>query len=587
MNRQTCFLVGSFFLLLCQLCSAQDRPNVLFIAVDDLRPSMGCYGDQLAITPNMDRLAGNGLLFDRAYCQVAVCNPSRASLMTGQRPDKLGVWTLPIHFREAKPDAITMPQWFRKFGYTAVSHGKIYHNPTPDPQSWSEPIKDLPKLPYPYPDGTKAAIKAAREELPKRDWRKSNLRAPCTAAPDLPDDQLLDGARTDMAIADLRRLCKEDEPFFLAMGYIRPHLAWVAPKKYWDMHDPSKLPVLLDEQINPNTPKIALHNNSEFAHYLDLMDMPRPWEEETLSESKARQMVHGYYACVSYVDAQIGRLLAALEEEGVADNTIIVLWSDHGYKLGEYRGWGKMTNYEIDTRVPLIISAPGMDLPGSGKKTEQPVELLDLFPTLCEMAGIETPDFVDGKSLMPVLKDPEAAIHQGAVSQYFRKLNGEEFMGYTIRTKTHRLVEWRDFATGEVTDRELYVHENDPKEKLNVAKLAPPKTIEDLTELLLETHPRKGLLLTPGIRSSSGSDRLAATISFSNQTEGEIAIVPIGSKGARRRSGIEKLGAGEDVSIKSRIGSVFVVESTDGKIHEVHSPSIPDRTIVIASQADQ
>ena len=163
-----------------------------------------------------------------------------------------------------------------------------------------------------------------------------------------------------MAIEDLRRLAKQDKPFFLAMGYIRPHLAFIAPKKYWDMHDPATLPVLPEQQVNPNTPKYALHNNSELSHYVDLIDIPKPWDDRTLSPDKAQRLVHGYYACVSYVDAQIGRLLAALDEEGLADNTIVVLWSDHGWKLGEYRGWGKMTNYEIDARVPFMISAPGM-----------------------------------------------------------------------------------------------------------------------------------------------------------------------------------------------------------------------------------
>ena len=570
--------------VLCQLSPAQENPNVLFIAVDDLRPAMGCYGDEVAITPNMDRLAEKGVLFNRAYCQVAVCNPSRASLMTGQRPDKLGVWTLPIHFREAKPDAVTIPQWFRKFGYTAVSHGKIYHNPTPDPQSWSEPIKKLPELPYAYPDGTKEMVEAAKEELPKKDWRKKTLRSPCTAAPDLPDNKVLDGARTDMAIADLRRLGKEDKPFFLAMGYIRPHLAWVAPKKYWDMHDPEKLPVLLEEEINSDTPKYALHNNSEFAHYVDLVDMPKPWEEETLSAEQNQRMVHGYYACVSYVDAQIGRLLAALEDESLADNTIVVLWSDHGYKLGEYRGWGKMTNYDIDTRVPLIISAPGMKLPTNGKQTDGLAELLDLFPTLCDLSGIEMPEFVDGKSLMPILKDVSASVHQGAVSQYYRKLKSERYMGYTIRTNTHRLVEWRDFSTGEVTATELYDHQNDPAEKINVAKTAEPELVAELTQRLLETHPRKGLVLTPAIHSNPSKGRLKATISFSNQTESEISISPINGKGGRKKREVEKLEAKEELSIESRIGDVFVVESADGKIHEVHSPSIPERTIVISTK---
>ncbi|TWU32007.1 sulfatase-like hydrolase/transferase [Novipirellula artificiosorum] len=303
--------------------ASPSRPNLLFIAVDDLRPSMGCYGDPRAITPNMDGLAANGVLFNRAYCQVAVCNPSRASLMTGLRPDNLGVWTLPIHFREAMPDAVTMPQWFRKFGYTAVSHGKVYHNPTPDPQSWSEPIRDLRSLPDPYPEGTREAVQAAMKELAPSDWRKNNLRNPSTAAPDLADNELLDGARTDMAIEDLRRLGKQSEPFFLAMGYIRPHLAWVAPKKYWDMHDPSKLPVLEDQHVIPNTPAYAPSNNSELSHYVDLINMPKPWDDEELTLEKRRQLVHGYYACASYVDAQIGRLLNALDEEGLAKTSSI------------------------------------------------------------------------------------------------------------------------------------------------------------------------------------------------------------------------------------------------------------------------
>ena len=352
------------------------KPNILFIAVDDLRPSIGCYDDKLAITPNFDRLASRGLQFDRAYCQVAVCNPSRASLMTGMRPDKLGVWTLPIHFREAKPDAVTLAQWMRKSGYTAVSHGKIFHNPTPDPQSWSEPIPPFPKLPYPHPEGTREKIKAVDQALPNEDWRKNILRGPIAASPDLPDNKMIDGYRTDLAIEDLRRLGKEDKPFFLALGYIRPHLAWIAPKKYWDMHDRSKFPVLKDEKVNPNTPDYAMFSNREMAHYVDMAEFPEPWDSERPTDDQVRYLLHAYYACVSYVDAQLGRLMDALKEEGLDDNTIIVLWSDHGWKLGEYAAWGKRTNYEIDTRVPMIISTPGMKT--AGKRTVQLAELLDL-----------------------------------------------------------------------------------------------------------------------------------------------------------------------------------------------------------------
>ena len=577
--------LSAFVFLTCLIiqatCQADDRPNILFIAVDDLRPSMGSYGDTAAVTPHMNRLASRSLQFNRAYCQVAVCNPSRASLMTGMRPDNLGVWTLPIHFREAKPDAVTLPQWFRKFGYTAVSHGKIYHNPTPDPQSWSEPIRKRPPLPYVYPKGTREIVKDAKEQLPKKDWRKKSLRPPSTAAPDLADDKLRDGAQTSMAIEDLRRLGKQDQPFFLAMGYIRPHLAFVAPKKYWDMHDPANLPVLPEQQITPDTPSYALHNNSELSHYVDLIDIPKPWDDQVLSPDKARELMHGYYACVSYVDAQIGRLLDALEEEGLADNTIVVLWSDHGWKLGEYRGWGKMTNYEIDARVPLMIRAPGMNteaMPTAGKQTDQLVELLDLFPTLCDLAKIDTPDFVDGKSLTPILADTNATIHSAAVSQYYRRVKDNQFMGYSIRTPTHRMIEWREFATGKLATRELYDHQQDDSETANIIDEAAPDLIAEISQLLNTTHPPKPLELTPAIHSNPSE--LPASISFANKTEGPIFVYRVSAKGARAKSK-KQVKPGARLNIKTKFGNVFVIENQDGTIHEIHSPSIPTRTIEI------
>ena len=558
-----------------------DRPNILFIAIDDLRPATGSYGDLDAVTPHLDELAESSLQFNRAYCQVAVCNPSRASLMTGMRPDKLGVWTLPIHFRESKPDAITIPQWFRKFGYTAVSHGKIFHNPTPDPQSWSEPIRKLPKLPIPYAEGTAEMVAAAKQELPEKDWRKTSLRPPSTSAPDLADAELRDGAQTDMAIEDLRRLGKQDKPFFLAMGYIRPHLAFIAPKKYWDMHDPENLHVLLDQKINPNTPPYSLHSNSELSHYMDLIDMPKPWDDRTLSPEQAKKLVHGYYACVSYVDAQVGRLLAALDEEGLAGNTIVVLWSDHGYKLGEYRGWSKMTNYEIDARVPMMIRAPGMKtgtLPTAGKQTDQLVELLDLFPTLCDLAKIDTPDFVDGKSLAPILADTNAQVHSAAVSQYYRKNKGG-IMGYSIRTPTHRMIEWRDFATGDLKVRELYDHQQDNSETVNIINEADPELVAEIASLLNSTHPPKPLKLTPAIHSSPTDE--PAEISFVNKTDGPIFIYHIPPSGKRPKQG-KTVGPNKKREIKTKVGSVFVVESLDGTIHQIHSASEPVEAIDIS-----
>ncbi|MDP0491115.1 MAG: sulfatase [Verrucomicrobiota bacterium JB023] len=569
--------------LLVSAGEESSHPNVLFIAVDDLRPAIASYGDPLAVTPNLDRLAARSVQFERAYCQVAVCNPSRATLMTGLRPDKLGVWTLPIHFREAMPDAVTMPQWFRKFGYTAVSHGKIYHNPTPDPQSWSEPIRRLPQLPFPYPEGTREKIRAAAAELPINDWRKKSLRPPATAAPELADELLMDGARTSMAIEDLRRLGAEEEPFFLAMGYIRPHLAWVAPKKYWDLYDPADLPVLTDEVITPDTPAYALHNNSELSHYMDLIDFPRPWEDRTIPEEKARQLVHGYYACVSYIDAQIGRLLDALDEEGLSEDTIIVLWSDHGWKLGEYRGWGKMTNYEIDARVPLMIATPGMKT--TGEKSYQLAELLDLYPTLCELAGIEVPDFVDGKSLAPILQDVEAEVHDGAVNQYYRRWQGEEYMGYSLRTKDYRFMDWREFETGEVVSRELYDHRSEHSEKENIIAAASPELLEELTSILLKTHPRRGLEMMPTVHSNPTKRPHPIEVSFRNEADTELLIYELSSKGKRGRA--NRLAAGERVSLSSYLGAALVVESVCGRVHEVHYAALPAREVVVGIPQEQ
>ncbi|MDP6444132.1 MAG: sulfatase [Pirellulaceae bacterium] len=571
-------------LLICWgvICSASvaneaKRPNILFIAVDDLRPSIGCYGDQHAVTPNIDKLAERGVCFNQAHCQVAVCNPSRASLMTGLRPDKLGVWTLPIHFREAMPDAVTMPQWFRKFGYVAVSHGKIFHNPTPDPQSWSEPIRPVRKTRSGFPTGTPARIRQAQQGLPPRDWRKNNLRGPSTAAPEIDDNLLVDGARTDMTIEDLRRLGKGDKPFFLAMGFVRPHLPWIAPSKYWELFDRESLPIVTDGKVTPNTPEYALSNSYELTHYVDLIDFPKPTDERRISEAEARRLMHGYYASVAFVDAQIGRTLQTLTDEGLDENTIVVLWSDHGWKLGEFNGWGKMSNYEIDTRVPLIISAPGMK--AAGKTTESLAELLDVFPTLCQLAGIETPDFVDGVSLAAILDDPQATVQDGAYSQYFRNHKGQQYMGYALRTATHRFVEWRNFGTGQVTARELYDHRADHSETINIIDSAPGELVDQLIEQLLESHPRKPLTMTPQVHSNPNLPRFKTPISFSNRTEVDLMVYPITPAGRRGRAQVIKPAA--ELTINARIGGVYVVESRDGSVHEIHSPSFPGRTVTI------
>ena len=556
---------------------AVPNPNILFIAVDDLRPSIGCYGDKVAVTPNIDRLARRGVRFGQAHCQVAVCNPSRASLMTGLRPDTLGVWTLPIHFREAKPEAVTLPQWLRRHGYTAVGHGKIYHNPTPDPQSWSEPIRPVQSQ-RGYAKGWQARTREVQAKLTENDWRKNNLRGPATAAPVIDDHKLVDGVRTDFAIEDLRRLGQGEKPFFLALGFIRPHLPWISPKKYWNLYDPKTLPIITNGEVTQNTPPYALSNSYELTHYMDLIDFPKPWDEQRVSDAVARRLMHAYYASVSFVDAQIGRLLKTLDEEGLADNTLIVLWSDHGWKLGEHNGWGKMSNYEIDTRVPFIIAMPGMK--SAGRSTDTPVELLDIFPTLCDLAGIDTPDFVQGTSLMPLLKNPSATPNRVAHSQYYRKHNGIEYMGYAMRTDTHRFVEWREFGTGVMTARELYDHRENHSETVNIIDNAPEKLMQSLTARLLKTHPRRALQMVPAVHSNPNRDRQPAPLVVANKTDTFINIYAISPRGQRsRRPTVVK--PGTMTKIKARIGGVFVVESQDGTIHEIHSPSFPSRTINI------
>lgn len=587
-------LAFCYFFMSAGALQGDRKPNILFIAVDDLRPSLGCYGDKHAISPNIDALAKRSVLFDQAHCQVAVCNPSRASLMTGLRPDKLGVWTLPIHFRETRPNVITMPQWFRRHGYTAISHGKIFHNPTPDPQSWSEPIRQLATLNQGYPDDVRKVIRSAQVKLPAHDWRKQNLRGPATASPVIDDRLLVDGARTDLVIEDLERLAGSDQPFFLAMGFIRPHLAWIAPKKYWDMYDPATLPVLINEQVTPNTPPYAISTSYELTHYVDQIDFPKPREAQRLTHQNAQHLMHGYYACVSYVDAQIGRILAALNKHGHTDNTIVVLWSDHGWKLGEHNGWGKMSNYEIDTRVPLLIATP--DSRSAGKQISSPVELLDLFPTLCELAKIETPTFIDGKSRVDMLNHPDEKHQSVAYSQYYRRYDHSDtlqhsetlqpsqvrqYMGYALRTATHRYVQWRDFETGDITAHELYDHRTDDAESENVFAQASPELINELSNTLLASHPPQKLSLLPAVHSNPNSGRLPSPLKINNTTVTDLFVYPISPLGRRGRRRI--IAPQETLSLTARIGGVYVIESRDGTVHEIHSPSFPAKTIVISN----
>ena len=460
---------------------AKKRLNVLFIAVDDLRPELGCYGNRHIKTPNMDALARGGVTFTRAYCQQAVCNPSRASLLTGLRPDSTKVWDLITHFRDTIPDVVTLPQYFKQNGYYAVGMGKIYHNTLPDPASWSIP-QPRPKGHSLYSPEARKRLDAYRAEARKKGQSekmiRGHFRGPATDSEDVPDNQRHDGALTDLAVKHLRELKNRTEPFFLAVGYIWPHLPWTPTKRYWDLYDPAKIPLAENDFTPRGAPPMAMNTMYELRAYMDFAGTPAPGQG-SLTEAQRRRLKHGYYAAVSFVDAQVGRLLTELDRLGLREDTIIILWGDHGWKLGEHNSWCKQTNYEIDTRVPMIVHAP--KAAANGKGCDALVEFVDIYPTLCELAGLPLPAHLEGKSMAPLLDDVRRPWKSAAFSQFRRRHEGAEYMGHAMRTNRYRFVEWRNRKTSEVAAHELYDHANDPAENTN---LAPDKQYAPLVARL-------------------------------------------------------------------------------------------------------
>lgn len=435
--------------------SAPPRPNVLFIVADDLRAELGCYGSAEAKTPHLDALAGRGVLFERAYAQQAVCNPSRASALTGRRPDTLKVWDLKRHFRETLPEVVTLPQYFKQHGYAAVGLGKIFHNESggaprfrfSDPVSWSEPPR--------FADGPHW-----RDWVVRGDPAGPKAKAGAVQCLDAPDEAYLDGRIASAAVARLGEFAGQPAPFFLAVGFWKPHLPFNAPKKYWDLYDRAKISPPDPGHMPVGAPAIAGHAWNELRGY---RGVPR---EGPLPPAQIAELRHGYLACVSFLDAQVGRVLAELDRLGLAKNTVVVFWSDHGFHLGEHDLWGKTTNYELDTRVPLLVSAPG--IARGGARASGLVELLDLYPTLAELCGLPVTPGLEGRSLLPQLRDPNLPGKNLAISQHPHPSYGQAtHMGYALREDRYRYVEWRDLANGAVTARELYDHRDDPRETVN------------------------------------------------------------------------------------------------------------------------
>lgn len=462
------------------------RPNILFIPVDDLRPELGCYGSTTIKTPNIDRIAKEGVVFTRAYCQQAVCNPSRASLLTGMRPDAIKVWDLKTNFRDPCPDVITLPQYFKQNGYYTVGVGKTFHNTIPDMISWSEKphVAGFPFDPdavYVTEENKKLVEKKKQFLINKGINRIDHLghwyiKTVATEVADVPDDAYFDGAQTTLAIEKLKELKNKEQPFFLSVGYYRPHLPFNAPKKYWDMYKREEIPLAENQFIPKGSPRYALHGDYELRGYDDFRDLPQ-CHKKSLDIERQRLLKHGYFASVSYVDAQIGRLINALEKLGLEKNTIIVLWGDHGWKLGEHNSWCKQTTYEIDTRVPMIFAGKGVT--AKNVRCNALTEFVDIYPSLCELAGLDVPEHLQGSSLVPLLDNPKKRWKSAAYSQFLMGRSGSlkdrqnQRMGYAIRTDRYRYVEWynwsKDNIVGDViVARELYDHSVDPHENENI-----------------------------------------------------------------------------------------------------------------------
>ncbi|OHX63876.1 sulfatase [Flammeovirga pacifica] len=506
------------------------KPNILFISIDDLRPEMSSYDNSIAVTPTLDKLSKQGTQFNRAYCQQAICSPSRASLMTGARPETINVIENYTYFRDENPDIITLPQHFKENGYTTINVGKVYHGKYNDPEkSWSmKPDKKLIKNTlkgliggYVNPKNQKI-FKANKAAMIKKYGAEAKYGlglGPAFECEDVADNRYLDGYNTDLAIANLKKMITEspDQPFFMGLGYISPHLNFVAPKKYWDLYDPEDIKLAENNTAPENGASMGLHASFELRVRSNIPN------KGDIPDTLAHKLKHSYLATSSYVDAQIGKVLSFLKEEGVLDNTIVMVWSDHGFHLGEMGVWGKATNYEIATRVPLIVWSPFQNENNRGQASDALVELVDMYPTLCELADIPQPNHLEGQSFKALLDQPKLKWKEAVFSQfptpalrewaanplskgmretYFgplieeveegikdqmkeewdRALFENDIMGYSMRTKDYRIIIWKDRKNKDKAPLfvELYDHINDPKETKNIAE-QKPELVAELT----------------------------------------------------------------------------------------------------------
>jgi len=428
------------------------KPNVLFIAVDDLRPQLNCYGEKQMVTPNLDRLAAEGIAFRRSYCMVPTCGASRASLMTGIRPTRSRFRTYMTWAQEDAPGITTLNTHFKQHGYYTISNGKVFHHAKDNVEGWSEPPwrpkqPDLFKGQWAHPEAPEAAKTSPRG------------RGPAWESLDVADDTYGDGRLAEKTIRDLRRLKRLDKPFFLAAGFYKPHLPFIAPKKYWNLYDHADIR-LPDNYSRPkDAPDSALHTSGELRAYAGIP------QKGPVSDDTARMLIHGYYACVSYTDAQIGRLLDELDRLDLAKNTIVIVWGDHGWNLAEHTLWCKHSCFETSMRAPIIVRVPGV---AGGQMTDGLTEFIDIYPSLCELAGLPLPSHLEGRSFAPLLEAPDMPWKSTAIGRYV--------VGDTIRTDRYR---YSNYATrqGAPLGRMLYDHRADPDETVNISEQAASRTV--------------------------------------------------------------------------------------------------------------
>lgn len=457
------------------LSAASAKPNVLFIAIDDLANSLRCYGNPVVKSPNIDRLAKMGVRFDRAYCQLPLCNPSRASVLSGMRPDAITVYDLDRHFREQVPSVVTMPQLFKQNGWFSARVGKLYHYDVPrgigtdgldDKPSWDvvvnpkgRDVADEALITNPTPE---KAVSAALS------W----LRAEGA------DEEQTDGMIATEAIKLLQQ--HRDKPFFLGVGFFRPHTPYVAPKKYFDLYPMSQIQLpKAPANDRDDIPKAAFAHNCPIPNY-------------GLPEDTCREALQAYYACVSFVDAQVGRVLDALDRLKLTDNTIIVLWSDHGYHLGEHNGiWQKRCLFEESARAPMIIYAPHAK--GNGKPSKQIVEFIDMYPTVADLCGLTAPKTAAGRSLRPLLDNPNRNWKGTAFTQILRPGDGHPVVGRSVRTDRWRYSDWGGGKAGE----ELYDHDSDPFEFTNLANNPKYKSVVEKLRSQLQDKIKAAVPSTP------------------------------------------------------------------------------------------